>query len=67
VEWWKLHKKYHLVNWDTVCTPKNQDGLGILDLRCMNNSSLAKWLWKLEKHDDLWQSIVRKNTLRRNL
>lgn len=60
-------KKYHLVNWDAVCTPKNQGGLGILDLRCMNNSLLAKWLWKLEKHDDLWQSIVRKNTLRRNL
>jgi hypothetical protein len=58
VEWWKQHKKYHLVNWDTVCTPKNQDGLGILDLRCMNNSSLAKWLWKLEKNMMIFGKVL---------
>lgn len=29
-------KKYHLVAWDKVCVPKDQGGLGILDLKFMN-------------------------------
>jgi hypothetical protein len=53
-------KKYHLVNWDTVCTAKEKGGLGILNLRRMNISLLTKWLWKLEKEDGLWQTIVKK-------
>lgn len=60
-------RKYHLVNWDTVCTPKNQGGLGILNLRCMNISLLTKWLWKLENGDGLWQTIVKKYNKRKPL
>jgi hypothetical protein len=52
-------KKYHLVNWETMCTPKIQGGLGILDLRCMNVSLLTKWVWKLESQEGLWQSLVK--------
>ena len=43
----KEKKKYHLVNWKTVCLPKDQGGLGVLDLEVMNIALLAKWLWKL--------------------
>jgi hypothetical protein len=54
------NKKYHQVKWDSVCTPKDSGGLCILDLRCMNISLLTKWLWKLEKDEGLWQTIVKK-------
>jgi hypothetical protein len=43
----KIKKKYHLVNWQIVCIPKDQGGLGVLDLEKMNIALLAKWLWKL--------------------
>jgi hypothetical protein len=56
--------KYHLVKWDTVCTAKNIGGLGILNLRWMNISLLTKWLWKLEKEDGLWQTIVKKKYMK---
>ena len=35
--------KYHLVNWETVCQPTDQGGLGVVDLRVMNISLLCKW------------------------
>lgn len=46
-------RKYHLVDWDTVCLPKDQGGLGVLDLRVTNICLLAKWLWNLEFSDGL--------------
>jgi hypothetical protein len=33
-------KRYHLVNWHTVCLPKDCGGLGVLDLPIMNKSLL---------------------------
>jgi hypothetical protein len=47
-------RKYHLVNWETVCTPKDLGGLGVLNLELMNISLLCKWLWKLENEEGLW-------------
>jgi hypothetical protein len=64
VVWWKQQKKYHLVKWDTVCTEKNKGGLGILNLRWINISLLTKWLWKLEREEGLWQTIVRKKYMK---
>ena len=29
----------------------------------MNQALLAKWLWKLEKENDLWQKVIKKNYL----
>jgi hypothetical protein len=37
-------KKIHLVNWNSVCTPKSQGGLGVLNLGYMNDALLTKWL-----------------------
>lgn len=48
-------KKYHLINWETVCTPKIHGGLGTLDLRCMNIILLTKWIWKLESQEGLYK------------
>jgi hypothetical protein len=55
----KGKKKYHLVSWDVVCLPKDQGGLGILNLDLMNISLLAKWLWKLFNEDGMWQRILK--------
>lgn len=46
-------KKYHLVNWDTVCAPKIHGGLGVLNLRLMNISLLTKWFLNLESQNGL--------------
>lgn len=42
-------KKYHPVNWPTVCLPKDSGGLGILDLADMNRSLFANGSgnWKI--------------------
>jgi hypothetical protein len=54
----------HLVDWGIVCTPKNQGGLGVLDLKCMNEALLAKCIWNIENSNGLWQKLLEKNTLR---
>jgi hypothetical protein len=51
-------KKLHLVNWNTVCSPKSLGGLGVLNLGYMNDALLTKWLWNLESSNGLWQNII---------
>jgi mannosylglycoprotein endo-beta-mannosidase len=53
-------KKYHLVKWLKITSPKSKGGLGVKDLRKMNLSLLCKWWWKLEFEEGMWQEIVRK-------
>ena len=36
---------YSLANWDMVCQPKSNGGLGILDLKIFNYALLLKWHW----------------------
>lgn len=55
----KGKKKYHLVNWDEICQPKDQGGLGVTDLDVKNISLLCKWLWKLENEEGDWQEVIR--------
>jgi hypothetical protein len=33
------NKKYHLVSWENFCQPKEQGGLGVVDLAVMNKVS----------------------------
>jgi hypothetical protein len=30
----------------------------VIDLKCMNISLLAKWIWILESSEGLWQQII---------
>lgn len=53
-----IEKRYHLVNWPTICMPKSCGGLGILDLEAMNKCLLMKWLWKMENSEGLWQELL---------
>ncbi|KAE8717060.1 hypothetical protein F3Y22_tig00110065pilonHSYRG00307 [Hibiscus syriacus] len=38
--------KIHWVNWEEVCKPKNEGGLGVRNLSCMNRALLGKWSWR---------------------
>lgn len=52
-------KKFRLVNWNTICTPKDSGELGIRPLRIMNQAFLGNWLWRLgEDSEGLWRSIL---------
>ena len=39
--------------------PKQQGGLGVTNLEIFNIALLAKWIWKLEDEEGLWQDIIR--------
>jgi hypothetical protein len=42
-----------------VCSPKDQDGLGIHDLEVKNIALLGKWLFKLLMEEGTWQTILK--------
>jgi hypothetical protein len=53
-------RKYHMVNWPSVCRPKSSGGLGLLNSKKMNIALLSKWIWKLYQDDaSIWVTIIR--------
>ena len=57
-------RKYRLSKWDILCRPKEQGGLGIMDLKVRNKFFLSKWLFKLTNEDGIWQQILRNKYLK---
>ncbi|WVZ53329.1 hypothetical protein U9M48_004292 [Paspalum notatum var. saurae] len=57
-------KKYRLTKCGLLCLPKDQRGLGILNLKAQNTCLLSKWLYKLINEDGIWQQLVRKKYLK---
>jgi hypothetical protein len=54
------HRKYHMVDWPTVCKLKELWGLGILNTRLMNLALMLKWIWKLYQNaEGLWADLIR--------
>jgi hypothetical protein len=53
-------KKYRLTRWNIICQPKDQGGLGILNIDVQNRCLLSKWLFKLINEDGLWQNMLRR-------
>ena len=48
-----------LINWDTVCLPKEWGGLGVSNLRLRNISLLLRWWWRLYTNPNcLWTEKV---------
>ncbi|CAN1332331.1 Putative ribonuclease H protein At1g65750, partial [Linum perenne] len=47
-------RKHHLVGWNKVKIPLNHEGLGILDLRCVNEALLGKWVWRFATERNAW-------------
>ena len=35
------------IKWEMMCLPKEEEGLGVKDIRSFNTSLLGKWKWKL--------------------
>jgi len=56
--------KFRLAKWDILCRPKDQGGLGILDLQLQNKCLLAKWLVNLLNTTGLWQTLLTNKYLR---
>jgi len=50
----------HWVNWNEVCRPKQEGGLGIRPLHVMNEALKTKCLWRFLKEDDaMWKSVIK--------
>ena len=60
-------KKFHLVNWDTVCSPKIYGGAGIRDSNLMNITLGEKILWTVVSgKKKWWKEILWKKIHERN-
>ena len=46
-----------------MCRPKEQGGLGIMDLETQNKCLLSKWLFKLINEEGIWQQMLRNKYL----
>ena len=50
------HKKIAWIKWDTMCLPKDKEGIGI---KTFNIALLGKWRWDLFRHHgELWARIL---------
>ena len=61
-----IHGELCLINWQLVCTHKNQVGLGVCNLQIFNLALLPKWIWKFF-HDACasWVAFVAHSYYRR--
>jgi hypothetical protein len=51
--------KHHLVDWNTVCLPVAQGGLGVYKVADVNKALLGKWLWRFGMEDSqLWCRVI---------
>jgi hypothetical protein len=39
-----IKKKFHWLNWQEICQPKNQGGLGVMNTKAMNIALMSKWI-----------------------
>jgi hypothetical protein len=54
------HRKCHLVSWEKICRPKEEDGLGFRNLRILNQAYIHKLAWQMVADPDkLWVQVMR--------
>jgi hypothetical protein len=58
-------KKYHMVKWEALASPKEFGGLAFIDTRAMNTVLLSKWIFKLDRGEkNLVLEVLRKKYLK---
>eukprot|EP00256_Glycine_max_P062848 XP_014632435.1 uncharacterized protein LOC106799005 [Glycine max] len=52
-------KKIAWIRWDSVCLPKEKEGLGLKDIKTFNPALLGKWKLSLCQHQvELWARVL---------
>jgi len=52
------------VNWDTICSPLENGGLRIINLRRENNAYLFKFAWNFSYSNRLWFFLLKVRVLK---
>ena len=50
--------KFHLVDWAKVCSPIDEGGLGLRNMRRFNQALVGKWLWRFAHEEGAWWRSV---------
>ncbi|XP_042495183.1 uncharacterized protein LOC122074441 [Macadamia integrifolia] len=54
------------INWDSICKPKQEGGLGIRRLRDVNKALLCKHVWNIRHSSSALSNIINARFLRKN-
>jgi len=58
--WGKDNKPISWVSWKIICKPREEGGLGILDIRKVNVALLAKWKWRcISEEKGKWKECLK--------
>ncbi|XP_074303966.1 uncharacterized protein LOC141638452 [Silene latifolia] len=42
-------RKLIMKSWSSICSPKDEEGLGVKEIRSWNKALISKWIWLLDK------------------
>jgi len=52
--------RYHMTKWKMVSRPKDHGGVGIINIKIMNECLLVKWIWNIHQEpDELWFKLIK--------
>jgi len=57
--WGKEKSPIPWVNWEELCKPKEEGGLGFKDIRKFNSALIAKWRWRfISQEKGKWKEVL---------
>ncbi|VFQ65925.1 unnamed protein product [Cuscuta campestris] len=54
------NNKYHWTKWEDICKPKEEGGLGVRDIRDIQDAYSIKMWWNFRFHNNKWAQFMRK-------